>query len=216
MNASALRRSRGFTLVELLVAVFIAIIIFGIGFSILNGVMIAKKQTEARMRYSESARMFFEMFERDLSGAYGNSLLVPAPYRAKLAQPGVSGVNDTLVEFSTTVDSNSQAVKGCDYVAARYYVLASTGVLYRKLSATGFPAAPADEPDSALFADVTQFHVDYLQWNESTKSYVAVADPNIATHLDVMLKFTDPEQKIKAPMNSKVYWKRIPIPASMP
>ena len=215
MNAFRFQRSRGFTLVELLVAVFIAIIIFGIGFSILNAVMVAKKQTEARMRYSESARMFFEMFERDLAGAYGNPTIVAASYRDKLSQSGVTGVNSSVVEFTTTADSNSDVVKGTDYIAVRYYALASNGILYRQLYPSAFPGLPSEDPQSALFADVTEFHVDYLQWDETYKRYNTGVPPSVATHLDVMLKFTDPEQKIKAPMNGKVYWKRIPIPAGL-
>src|ERR1035437_9304537 len=64
------RQPGGFSLIELMVAMAIAMIIFGVGFVAITAAIDTRKQYTASVRAAESARQFFSLLERDLAAGY--------------------------------------------------------------------------------------------------------------------------------------------------
>jgi hypothetical protein len=91
---------RGFSLVEMMIASFSAMIIFTVGFMIISGTIRAKNESSARIRATENARLFFQLLERDLAGAFPLQAGVP---------PVVEGIflkEQLFSEYDITVGKN--------------------------------------------------------------------------------------------------------------
>ena len=186
-------RGRGFTIVEMMVAAFIALIVFGIGFAILNGATQARSNAQKRIRATDGARMFFEMVERDLNDAY------PGPWAAPYSK---ADLIDTHGDYSgnalkmTLTGGHIKSTGG--FVTVRYFVLTATHRLYREVTDPPDPAPgppnlsnpPANQSDWALLPDVEAIQFDYYQWLEGTKSMSPAASED-ATHINVMIKMMD-------------------------
>ena len=75
-------RTRGFTLIEIIIATSIALFVFGVGYQAIASTVSSNNITSARIRDTENARLFFDMLQRDLSTAY------PGPtYMSKIDGP---------------------------------------------------------------------------------------------------------------------------------
>jgi prepilin-type N-terminal cleavage/methylation domain-containing protein len=130
-----MKTSAGFTLIELSIAIFIALIIFTVGFSAISTTMAVRKDSEARIGASEDSRMFFQTLERDLNGAYplylpGNPpthLLDPSTPNWKPSDNLTQKLNGKLygpyasdrLEFYTRIDHRGVADQ---LVFVRYFV----------------------------------------------------------------------------------------------
>lgn len=207
------RTSQGFTLVEMLVAVFIAMIIFAIGFTLLNGATQARSDAQARIRATDAARIVFDMLERDIVDAYPGPWATPYTKGDLIQAPGGDVVSSTL-ELTTSDESTTSTV---GLVTVRYYVLTSTKILYREVrqdAPGGTPslaATPVHDSQFALLPDIEQMNASYLRFDDATKAFVdASAAPDTATHINVLLKIKDPNDK--QPL--RTYQKSFVIPAS--
>ena len=208
--------SRGFTIVELLVAMFIALIIFGIGFTILNGAVLARSDAQSRIQANDSARLFFEMLERDAADAYPGPWTPPFTL-ADLVQSGPPAViNGDSLTLTTTGESATAGVQ--KIMSLRYYILAATGQLYRQTQMDDptaprpFASAPPQDNNFALFPNARSLTVDYFRWNESTKTMDPALILDDATHLKVTLALLLPN--VKLPDRIRIYSKYVPIAES--
>lgn len=231
-------RAGGFTLVELLIAVFVALVVFVLGFTLLNGALQARSEAQRRIESSDTARLFFSLLERDLACALPGPWTVPLDRAALLpATTGYSlpagqdlardaGGQAYLLQLTTSnVDHCDPAARPQAVSSARYYVLKEagreSGTLYRELSlaqppgAFPFTTALAGQAADALFANVRLFKAGYVRWDESARSFVAAAAGQ-ATHLDVALILLDPNEKLTQAQRERIFAKRIPLPAALP
>ncbi|MCX7803970.1 MAG: prepilin-type N-terminal cleavage/methylation domain-containing protein [Planctomycetota bacterium] len=159
------RVGRGFTLVELLVALTIVLIAFAMSTAILVWTAKLKRRVEGSVEQTAAARIFFSQFLRDLCGAYPDS----PPGRPPALPPRVvvvgsfkdaSGLDHDIIEVKTATDlvpeasgDNPFANVG-DYYRVRYY--AADGVLYREVNPTGDPDAWSD-PAAFEYANGSEF-----------------------------------------------------------
>ncbi len=229
----------GFTLVEMLIAVAIAILILTLVFTILNGASAAQTSTRTRIQASEGARIFFEVLERDLAGAYPGPWL-PAFQKSDLAPPqaiaipdAAVGVHGEVIKMTTASDTR---LPGNEYFSVRYYVarreIGEEKRLYREvdpaqLPNTTFPFvtdpnATAVSTENVLCMGVRRLRVQYAKWNpiEGKVDPVSETEP-LASHLDVVIEFgvdTQDERFTKAQKGGLVwsFHKLIPIPATFP
>jgi prepilin-type N-terminal cleavage/methylation domain-containing protein len=81
--------AKGFTLIELLIVSAIAMVIFFVGFQLISGTSALSARGYARIRATDSARVFFQMFERDIVAAY------PGPFALqKTRTPALDSLGD--------------------------------------------------------------------------------------------------------------------------
>ena len=219
-------RGRGFTLIEMMISIFIALIIFTIGFTAISSTIQARRESESRIRATENARFFFDLLQKDLANAYPleNVTLgvnVDLPEIVQLST-GMTVTNDRI-EFFTHADHRDLTDQ---YVFVRYYVN-SFGQLCRKASqgltpdAAFVPFTPAllTDDSSALFDQTYALLVSTGQWQESSKTMnlsSALPCPPTTTHLQVQLFFlgyngTNPD-KSNTPATKRVFMKTIPVP----
>jgi prepilin-type N-terminal cleavage/methylation domain-containing protein len=183
-------QQKGFTLIELMIALFIALIIFTIGFMTISGAISARREAEARIRAAESARLMFQLLEKDMAGAYPQpgvadiSTLVNETTGMPLLinHKNMNDTNDRL-EFFTRMDhrdlSDSNHTDSPDtYVFVRYFVN-SFGHLCREVHTVDSPAQaetlyPFDRTNDsyALCDQMYAMLIAPAQWNDSTKSMV--------------------------------------------
>ncbi|GMV78991.1 MAG: hypothetical protein AMXMBFR7_01750 [Planctomycetota bacterium] len=228
----------GFTLVEMLIAVAIAILILALVFTILNGASAAQTSTRTRIQASEGARVFFEVLERDLAGAFPGPWL-PAFQKSDLAPPGSAipdaavGIHGEVIKMTTTSDTR---LPGNEYFSVRYYVarkeIGEEKRLYREVDPAQSPTTTfpfITDPDAAtvstenvLCMGVRRLRVQYAKWNsaEGRIEPVSETDP-LSSHLDVVIEFgvdTQDERFTKAQKGGLVwsFHKLIPIPATLP
>lgn len=204
---------RGFTLVEMLVAVFIALIIFSIGFTLLSGATQARSDAQARIRATDAARIFFDNVERDLADA------VPGPWttpytKSNLAETPGGDVATNDLKMTTTGESTTATM---GFVTVRYYVLTSTKILYRETAQDAPPGppslagTPAHNSQFAMLPDVESLTCVFYRWDDATKAFVdATGAPDTATHINVQIQIKDPSPK--QPL--RTFQKLIAIPAS--
>src|ERR1700759_574682 len=69
MNTRRALRLNGFTLIEIMVALSIASIIFSVGYYAVSTTMQSSARTTQRVHDSENSRLFFQMLEHDLATA---------------------------------------------------------------------------------------------------------------------------------------------------
>jgi general secretion pathway protein J len=121
MKAMATRRLRGFTLVELLVALFITAIMFAIGYGALDQALTGRKNVEAQANRMVSIQRALRMFEQDIG------LLTPRPVRDAIGgaylAPLVAGTG------SSTGISTGNSASGGSGTAMSNLTLQSTALL---------------------------------------------------------------------------------------
>lgn len=217
-------RPRGFTIVEMLIAAMIAILIFGIGFAIMNGAMMARAHAAGRIQSTESARIFFDRLRADLDSA------IPSPWGPALkkddlnkAAPSLSQIGPSITmttakadypqaQISTFATKHSIAITSDIAVSSvRYFVFKNdvadeTGTLHREISFIQPPSSlhpfyyqldPIADTQTALFPDVFRFEVTFMRWDEASKAIVdASLAPATATNLEVTMIFLDPNKSL--------------------
>ncbi|HYG76336.1 MAG TPA: type II secretion system protein [Planctomycetota bacterium] len=251
----------GFSLVEVLIATFIALIIFSIGFIAITGTIRARGESTARMRSAENARLLFQMLERDFSAAWKgpyvlavghqlNASAVAPPPLTSFTLPDTINVpprDSDVLQFYSNVDTTIQtsAVTSPDRdIFVRYYVNPQSHTLCRQVleddtgshtyETEGF-INNASNDQNAMFEDVRQMLVDYMYWDEVTKSMVKLTPaggpaftPNVRpTHINVTIILYDryAEERLKkdpmAPPDTtgfgriQAYARLYPIPARL-
>jgi len=197
----------------MLVAAFIALIIFAIGFTILNGATQARANAQKRIRATDGARMFFEMVERDLNDAYPGPWTAPYGKADLIESPGGDVVGNAL-KMTT---SGEAATPSGGFVTVRYYVLLSTKRLYRETTLDpspgppALPSTPAHNTAFALLPDVEEVQFDYYEWVEFTKGLGKSVDPLNATHINAQIKILDSDEK-----TYRLFQRMMVIPTSFP
>ena len=190
----------GFTLLEMLVVAAIAMVIFIAGFTAISGTALARSTSVNRVRAVESGRLFFQMLERDMAGAYpGYNVAVKAQigYRGVLSgtdpasgMPLASTIDTDDIQFFTTTDSDGIRNQT---LAVRYYVnnfgqLCRIVVPYVYDPANPVPASLPPVYDSttspatderaidsyAMFEDVYAMNVSYDRWDPVAKTFKVV------------------------------------------
>jgi len=188
------RAAPGFSIVELMVATLIAMVVFGLGFTIINKITQARTQTAARVRASENARLFFQLLEKDLAAAnpgphnmVKDRTLVPgypcaAPQATVLEEDLGGGVYADILQFYTRADA---ATVTDEYVFVRYFVNRANNTICRHVIAvpnsdesiapelTENPLPYTNDAaivQFALFDEVKSFYVVHRIWNETNKA----------------------------------------------
>ncbi|MFH0939880.1 MAG: prepilin-type N-terminal cleavage/methylation domain-containing protein [Planctomycetota bacterium] len=234
LSASSAVRSAGFTLVELLVAMAIIMVVFLVGFTLINGASDIRRQSEARIRASENARLFFQLLERDFAGAYptglistNDSLSELPPYKLPVTPKGTDyTIDSSYLRFYTRMDTQAPLD---EYVCVRYYVnnleqlcreaqnaLEVQNALLDKLTST---SPEQQSSDHALFDETYSLNVGYQIWDTQNKKFNdSNTTPNGATHLLITLTlFERPFKSNVAKTDSTIirhtFDKRLPIPA---
>jgi prepilin-type N-terminal cleavage/methylation domain-containing protein len=148
--------THGFTLIELLVVSAIAMVIFLVGFQMINGTVALSARGTARIRATENARVFFQMFERDIAsacpGLHGmvktrTTALSPAsPYPSANVPMGVlerdaDNKDHDILQFYTKTDSPKAPD---EYLFARYYVCRHPDTLENTLCRQTVSYIPTD------------------------------------------------------------------------
>jgi len=197
------RRAAGFTVIELMIAAFIALIIFGIGLMLITGATNAHNQVRTRIRTNDKARMFFEQFERDLSGAYTGH------YRRDALVQTLAQVAGTYACMTTTTEGSEAET---EYQSVRYYVVSVTKRLCREeVQNQAFPGTVSGSPDSMLCSDVEELVTSWAKWVGTT--YQPASGPSDATHLLVKLTLLDPNEELAEDgQQQRIYQVYVPIP----
>ena len=230
---NARRAAAGFTVLELLIAATIALLIFVIGLTLLNGASQARVEAQKRLGASDSARMVFEALERDIAGAYSGyarSALVQE-FKEKDPTKPADPEHDPVVQFlSMTTTTEQRGDTPAEYLSVRYHASAFSHVLYREVTANGAftETTPTPSTTYAVCSDVEKMILSFARWDETAKAYTdrnptppyLPLDSAHATHLLVQLQFLDPNEKVmeQDPLTKNLvrvrrsYQKLIPIP----
>ena len=179
---------RGFTLIELLIAAAIALLIFAVGFSILLGATKARSEVQSRLSTTESARLFFQLLERDLTAALPSpsSWTPPLHRKQDLIEDLETSETNAVVRMLTATEVASPT--GQEAVCVRYYLWNSglvkpkAKVLFREV-ALGQPApditgpgfkdhSAMDNGAAALLPGADMLCAYYLRWYEEEKVYL--------------------------------------------
>ena len=223
-------RARGFTLIEMMISIFIALIIFTIGFTAISSTIQARRESEARIRATENARVFFDLLQRDLANAYprgGTGVIVELPDMVQelanqpmtVNKKNITVTNDRI-EFFTHADHRGLTDQ---YVFVRYFVN-SLGHLCRQTNQsdtadTAYIPFDQNNDGSALFDQAFAILVSPAQWQDATKTMAVTPAPpcsTTTTHLQVTLYMfgynganlaTDNQGPTK-----RVFMKTIPVP----
>jgi hypothetical protein len=140
--------TRGFTIIELVIAAAIALVIMGIGMMIITGAGDAYTKTKTRIRRNDMSRQWFELLERDMGSALSQSIGI---YGYAPGDPP-----PIYVEFRANMDS-ADLDEGVGWV--RYYVL--NGKAFRVAQSIPFAQLPSYVADAALF-DASSFDAKYV------------------------------------------------------
>jgi len=214
------RHQPGFTLVEVLIACFIATLIFLVGFTAISSTVNARRDSSRRIRGTEAARMLFQALERDLASAYnGPNGLTKS--RATGCAFNTTPVSAQLVltvdpsdalQFYTRADLPTQTD---NQLFVRYFHDPNGKAVCRRVinatqSATPPETGPLDADDPAttdeneneryhLINDVDAFQVLFRRWDDAGKTWLPAlsdsndyATPASATHLLVKVRIRDP------------------------
>jgi prepilin-type N-terminal cleavage/methylation domain-containing protein len=223
-------RLRGFTLVELLVSLFIALFLLSVTFQLLTGALKARKQTSARIQAFDSARTFFTRtffsgYERELAGAYPLAWADPnAPDSIEnlaVTEPPVGTVLQ-MTTSSEVVAPGGGYTQAVTVFSVRYFV--RNDLLCRETSNNApwsghnhpFPDAPsaATLANVALFPNAEKLDVAFARWDEPNKRFDFTTAPHTdATHLEVTLTM---QPRVNASERGKldqvVFRRLLPIP----
>lgn len=204
--------SRGFTLVEVMIGMFISAVIFLAGFMILKGASNVRSASLQRVAVADNARVFFALLKREIAAAG------PGPWDPAMKKEDFGGPDYKTIAVTTHSDpyfQRSLLYQDADdkletapaYVSVRYSV-DGAGRLKREVSfkaveydENGDPLdddkttifdADAPTVSETLFGDVKELRVYFLRWNEADKRLEQVpeglGEENTATHLNVELK----------------------------
>ena len=202
------RHARAFTIVELLIVTFLALIIFAVGFTAINTTVQARSESVGRVRAAESARQFFQLLQHDLATAYpeGNvstktQLVVPHtltndPVSGQALASPISTNYD--LNFFSRIDTRNVTDQ---FVAVSYFVN-NFGELCRKVQypPPGSNSITFQHDDNyAMFENVYSVTVNYEQWDPTQMKFIMPALPvpdgvtpqTTATHLHVTLMMYD-------------------------
>jgi type II secretory pathway component PulJ len=205
---AARRRAAGFTIIELMIAAVIALIIFGIGLMIITGASQAHTDARTRIRTNDKARMFFEQFERDLSGAYTGRYHRDALVQATTPLSLIAGTYACM----TTTTEDFTAGTGTEYQSIRYYVVNATNnkhLCRETIRNAALPDTLVPSNDDILCRDIESLETSF--WLANGSSYTAGTATN-ATHLLVKLTILDPNQELTGDQRKRFYQVYMPIP----
>lgn len=194
---------RGFTLIEMMIAIFIGLIIFTIGFTAISSTIQARRESEAKVRATENARLFFDLLQKDLASAYPidsvNSNLptmaVETPNQPIVVNNKPIAVTNDRIEFFVRADHRGSTDQ---FIFVRYFIN-NLGHLCRQTFQSTTTAADAltlanpidlNNDDSALFDQAFSILVSPCQWQDTAKNMaVGTAPPcsTSTTHLRVSL-----------------------------
>ncbi len=192
-------RNAGFTLLEMLVVTLISLVVFITGFVLITGTSEARAKAISRLRATENARLFFQLLERDLAGAYkgpgdvmtrgrlaaATAYPVSAPYPIVIEDKDAGGVSYDILQFYTRADTHTVTD---EYVFVRYFVNRADLTLCRQvLPYDPSLSAPPENVDPrpllvtsievdpsvgayTVFDEVTRLYVVHRLWNEQTKT----------------------------------------------
>jgi len=241
---AARRRPSGFTILEMIIAATIALMIFGIGFYTITASQRVQADTTRSLRQSENARLFFDMIERDLQGAYPGWFIATKDKLVENDSPDSPTDRYDALRFFSRVDYVNSAPDGVFLV--RYYVAPndSTGRLLHQVRRevwTGYItpgsnefleasvatyANSLDNVAGAVFDEVDRLRIDYRIYNPKSKTFEPPLesandlDPALipqATHLLVRLFLKDDgrgNQKDLGVVLPRMYQKVIALPGA--
>jgi general secretion pathway protein J len=153
-------RSRGFTLIEVVIAIFIAAVMFAIGYRTLNQAMIEREALQtAQARVTEIqrgmrviAQDFAQIAARAARDTQGSGELLPAV--------NARGSDDTLLTFTRTGWSNPAGVQRPAEQRVRY--LFEDGTLLREHWLSVDPALNAEPRQRVLLTRLKSVEVRFL------------------------------------------------------
>lgn len=219
MRHALRRRPAGFTILEMIIAATISLMIFGIGFYTITASQRVQSETTRSLRHAENARMFFEMLERDLQGAYAGWFIDTKAKLVEKDSPTSPTQRYDALRFFSRLDYVNAAPDGVFLV--RYYVAPkdSTGTKVlnqiRREVWTGYItpgsnqfvetsvatyANSLDNVSGAVFDEVDRIRIDFRIYHPETKTFEpALESPNDldpalvpqATHMLVRLFLKD-------------------------
>jgi len=146
MKRAGNRRS-GFTLVEVLVAVSIAVVLCGLCIAIYVKVNAMKSRSEKLLFLTEEANNALGRIARDVEGLYVGDVTQANYWKL---ESGVMGPSGTWGDRLTLLAATENAGKA-DYCTVRYYV--ENGRLYRELSGGVQPDAGWPTKDNSVLAE---------------------------------------------------------------
>ncbi|HEY5993673.1 MAG TPA: type II secretion system minor pseudopilin GspJ [Gallionellaceae bacterium] len=165
MNAT---RARGFTLVELLVALFVLAILTVAGFSGLNAVQDTRKAVESETRKWQGLMFFFSRMEQDIALAVKR----PVRDRAGLTQPEWVGLSQPVSPDDaqlTLTRAGVQDEQGAQVGPQRIGYRLEHGTVYLLRWMALDQPADAEPRRYALLQGVSEFNLRYMsadgQWN---------------------------------------------------
>ena len=184
------RNDRGFTLIEILIAVVITVLLLSTVYEVFNSVSAARDRLEAEGQSYGQARVILDRIGREIRSTY----FLPSDSLTRFAG-GVSSAGDPYLEFSTTATTpqggNAAALSGVDVV--RYELArdpeAKDG--RKVLLRSEFPLfQPADHKPRAarLGTDITGMQVRFYNngtWQNSWKSDILPQMVEVTLRLQV-------------------------------
>lgn len=197
--------TRGFTMIEFLISVFISAFVFLIGLSTITMTQRAQNTATANLRIAENTRVFFDTLERDLSGAYPAgyaSMRLDTPAAIRLMDtptvPLPINKSDALQFFSKTDHARTPDA----VVLLRYYVARNDANDLRRIKQdrttvcrevlNGYlieqgndfvapqPIDPATGNSTAVFDGVKKLKISYRRWVRESKQF----EPALSSTLD--------------------------------
>ena len=207
--------ARGFTLVEMLIAVSIALIIFGVGFATITGTMRARAETAARIHSTENARLFFQAVEKDFTPAYPinvstgiEDLVETGIFEFKRSGTVLVSFESSIFEFCTRADTQNDF---SEPLAVRYFVNKKQQIVRMAIPRSTMTALTATSPemqseDNAMFDRVHSLHVTFHKWLPNTKTFdpelslstsLPVGSVKEATHVRIRLFMFDTLSEIE-------------------
>jgi len=214
------QNTSGFTLVEMLIAVFIALIIFGVGFATITGTMRARAESEARIHSTENARIFFQTLEKDFASAYPDATslkedLVETGTFTYKAGTFTNTFDSNALQFYTRVDTPGDSKP----LVVHYYVNKRQQVVREVIAdATALPQLSTSNLDSeehAMFDRVHSLHITFHKWDPINKNFtpqmnlsttlpVGTVTIEDATHIRIRLFMFDTLSEVKRLDNGQV------------
>lgn len=178
-------RARGFTLVEVMVAIAVAALLFGICVSFYVLCTRLKRRSEQLLVLHQDAAGILRTVKRDIEGLYVSGTAVEEYYRVE-ASPGGADCGQKLTVVTATENPGK-----ADYCTISYYVKRrdpadpGSGVLYRVLSGGQPPDGgwSLDEEDWVLAEGVRS-----IRFEPDSDSIV---DGKVPTAVTVRLRFHD-------------------------